>query len=175
MRDTVTRRRTAFTTPRLLDATDTDFATSVEAYVRELIDFYDQRAHRNRRYYRASGVITILSAAALPLLTILDLHYKSIVISAVGCLVAVSTALKEFYRWDTSWVLLRQTETDLTRAYATYAAAKHSTSGRPDPEAAHKLVGQVLRIREHESQRFFRNLPSPGAVSTQIRRKGSGN
>ncbi|WP_186768066.1 DUF4231 domain-containing protein [Streptomyces qinzhouensis] len=173
MHETGTRRRPASTTPRLLE-TDTDFATSVEVYVRELIDFYDRRAHRNRRFYRASGVVTILSAAALPLLTILDLPYKNVVISGVGCLVAISTALKEFYRWDTSWVLLRQTETDLTRAYATYASAKATAGGRPDPGAAHELVAQILRIREEESLRFFRNLPSPGEVPPQLQRPATG-
>ncbi|MGW1275931.1 DUF4231 domain-containing protein [Streptomyces tsukubensis] len=173
MHETGNRRRPASRTPRLLD-TGADFITSAEAYVRELIGFYDSRARWHRRFYRISGVVTILSAAALPLLTILDLPNKSVVISGVGCLVAISTALKEFYRWDTSWVLLRQTETDLTRAYAAYASAKESGDGPPDPGAAHTLIGQVLRIREEESLRFFRNLPSPVGVPPQLQRPASG-
>ncbi|MER5214135.1 DUF4231 domain-containing protein [Streptomyces sp. NPDC002838] len=173
MNDTGVRRRMAFSTPRWHD-TGGDFTTATEAYVRRVIDFYDSRARWHRRFYRASGVTAILSAATLPLLTILDLPSKSIVISGVGCVVAVTTALKEFYRWDTSWVLLRQTETDLTRAYTAYASAKESAT-QPDPRAAHTLLHQVLRIREQESLRFFRNLPSPAELTPQPPRPPAGS
>lgn len=165
MNDSGARRRRTFSTPRWHD-TGVDFTTAAEGYVRQVIDFYDSRARWHRRFYRASGVAAILGASSLPLLSVLDMAGKTVIVSGVGCLVAVTTALKEFYRWDTSWVLLRRTEADLTLAYTAYTAAKEP-GAPPDPRAAHALLHQVLRIREEESLRFFRNLPSPVGPAPQ--------
>jgi hypothetical protein len=52
----------------------------------------------------------LLVGAGLPVLTNLDYPGKATVISLAGMVIAVFTGLHAFYRWDQSWILLRNTE-----------------------------------------------------------------
>ncbi|MGK5732166.1 DUF4231 domain-containing protein [Streptomyces sp. URMC 124] len=139
------------------------FTAAAEQYVLEVIDFYDVRAAWHRRLYRLSGALVILVGTALPVLTALDFPGKSAAIAGAGLLVAATTALKSFYRWDVSWILLRETEIELTRVYLAWRAGA-SAPDRSDgsPRSAHALLDAVFRIRGRESSEFFKNLPDPG-------------
>jgi hypothetical protein len=63
-----------------------------------LRSFYDVRADWHRRCDRLSGILVILTAASLPVLTSLEYPGKSLTISLVGMLVAALTGLRAFYR-----------------------------------------------------------------------------
>ncbi|MFF4218524.1 DUF4231 domain-containing protein [Streptosporangium nondiastaticum] len=151
-----------FSAPRWRNS-DKGFTAATERYVLEVIDFYDIRATWHRRFYRLSGALVILAGAALPVLTALDFTGKSAAISGTGFLVAVTTAMKSLYRWDVSWILLRETEVELTRVYLQWCAGGLGPDGTDGPaRSANALLDAVFKIRRRESSEFFKNLPDPG-------------
>ncbi|WP_179079667.1 DUF4231 domain-containing protein [Streptomyces rectiverticillatus] len=145
------------------------FTAAAERYVLDVIDFYDVRAGWHRRLYRLSGAVVILVGAALPVLTALEFPGKSVAISGAGFLVAITTALKGLYRWDVSWILLRETEIELTRVYLAWRAGGLGPE-RSDgaSRSAHSLLDAVFRIRDRESSEFFKNLPDPGPAPQPV-------
>ncbi|MFF7725170.1 DUF4231 domain-containing protein [Streptomyces sp. NPDC008001] len=151
-----------FSAPRWRNS-EAGFTDAAERYVLEVIDFYNVRAAWHRRFYRLSGAVVILVGAALPVLTALDFPGKSGAISAAGFLVAITTALKSLYRWDVSWILLRETEIELTRVYLQWRAGGIGPDrGDASSRSANALLDEVFRIRRRESSQFFKNLPDPG-------------
>ncbi|UCM88817.1 DUF4231 domain-containing protein [Streptomyces marincola] len=137
-----------------------NIAASAEQYVLDVIAFYDRRARWHRRLYRFSGTVIILAGAALPLLTTLDFPGRDGTIAGVGSLVAVTTALRALYRWDVSWVLLRDTEIQLTHTYLAWRTRADRGQDAPAP-APEELLERIYRIRRSESSEFFKNLPDP--------------
>lgn len=150
------------------DPDSPSFAATAEDYVRRIRDSYDGRASGHRRYYRASGMLVIVAGASLPLLTTLDYQHKSLVISLVGVLVSVVTALRAFYRWDHMWSLLRFTEFSISGAYwkwrgviADSLDAEDETTVAANREATIRLLEEISEIRRNEATSFFRDLPFP--------------
>ena len=146
-----------------------DFVASAERYVVGVIGFYDSRARWTRRFYRSTGVVTILTGASLPLLTTLSFTGKSVAVSAAGCLVALTTALRAFYRWDHSWTMQRQTEMEITHEYLAWKAECATVE---DPavraEKTSALLERVFTLRQIESAEYFRSLSEP-TVPAQAR------
>jgi uncharacterized protein DUF4231 len=141
-----------------------DFPAAAESYALRLRRVYDLRATWHRRLYRFSGIVVILAGAGLPLLVSLDYPAKDGAVSTAGVLVAVVTALRAFYRWDQSWILLRKTETAITSALWAWRARAPGT----DHEAATELVRRVFDIRAFEAESFFKDLAFPAQKSLDL-------
>jgi hypothetical protein len=143
---------------------DVEFPGAVEDYVLRVRDFYDSRARWHRRLYRLSTVLVILIGASLPLAASLDYPHKALWLGILGVAVAAITALRSFYHWDQFWVLLRTTETSITRAYLEWKASTQEVSDSdPGAVAARKksagdLVDRIFNIRGNEAETFFRAL-----------------
>lgn len=141
---------------------------SIEQYATEVIAFYDVRARWHRRLYRTSAMLIILAGASLPLLTTLDFPGQEGTVAGVGFLVAVTTALRALYRWDTSWVLLRDTEIELTEAYLAWKVGQSDADAPTDPaRSARGLLERIMQIRRLESSEFFKSLPDATTIGTQ--------
>lgn len=165
-----------FRPPRLKDLPDpaeVGFPAAAEAYVLRVRDFYDARAWWNRRLYRLSGILVILVGATLPMLSALDYAYKEVTVSLAGVVIAVVTSLRTFYRWDQSWVLLRNTEIVLSNAYLAWKGSAEETMEATDErqrlarnQAAIALITKVSTIRQGEAESFFKDLsyPQPGVT-----------
>ncbi|MGR6964177.1 DUF4231 domain-containing protein [Geodermatophilus sp. URMC 61] len=143
-----------------------DFVAQAERYFLRVRAFYDSRARWHRHFYRISGILLILLGGALPLIASGTFTGKDVIVSAVGFVVAAITALRGFYRWDSSWVLLRGTEMALTKRYLEWKALQ---GGVTDPallrEEARQLLADLGTIRENESKAFFKDLPAlPGTT-----------
>ena len=151
---------------RLPDPGDVGFPQAVESYLIRLRTFYNSRAIWHRRFYRFSGVLVILVGATLPLAASLDYANKELLISVLGVAVSIVTALRTFYRWDHSWILLRGTELAITTAWWDYCAAVDATAEGSDEharrEAARALVQALTEIRRGESELFFKDITFPG-------------
>jgi hypothetical protein len=80
-----------------------------------------------------------------------------------GVLVAVVTALRAFYRWDQSWILLRKTEMAITSALWEW----RGRSGE-DHEAAIALLTRVDDIRKFEAESYFSDLAFPAQKSLDV-------
>lgn len=136
------------------------FSAQAEAYVLRVRAFYDSRARWHRRFYRLSGIIVIVLGGALPLIAASEWSNSDLLVSVTGFTVATVTALRGFYRWDSSWVLLRATELAITRRYLRWKAEQDgSGAAGADRERAAALLWDMLSLRENESKNFFKDLP----------------
>lgn len=165
------RRRLGFRQPypEMLPDPDTlgGYPKAVETYLFRLRYFYHSRASWHRRFFRFSGITVVLIGAFLPLLTTMSYAGKDLVVSLLGVVIAALTALRAFYRWDQSWILLRGTERNITGAWWDYQA--RVTAIRSDGadaaserhEAARALAELLLDIRQEEADFFFKELRFP--------------
>ncbi|MFD4668940.1 DUF4231 domain-containing protein [Lentzea sp. NPDC058450] len=141
---------------------------TADAYGQWLRTFYDARAHWHRRFYRLSGTLVIVVGAALPVPTSLDYPGKALTISLAGLLVAGLTGLRAFYRWDQSWVLLRNSEMAVTAAYLEWKATPGNFPASDEPEqravqekAASAFIDRLGELRKLEATRYFKDLAFP--------------
>jgi hypothetical protein len=101
--------------------------------------------------------VVILIGAALPLMATLSYAHKDFVVSLMGVMIAALTALRGFYRWDQSWILLRNTEMAINRAWWDYRAKGDDERH----ESAHALAELLLDIRTQEAEVFFKDMKFP--------------
>jgi len=132
--------------------------------VLRLRQIYDLRATWHRRRYRFSGILVILAGAGLPLLVTVDYAGKDLVVAITGVLVALVTALRAFYRWDQSWILLRKTEMAITSALWEWRGRRSGD----DRAAAVELLTCVDDIRKYEAESFFKDLAFPAQKSVDV-------
>ncbi|MFI6099878.1 DUF4231 domain-containing protein [Lentzea sp. NPDC051213] len=147
---------------------------AADAYGSWLRSYYDVRAKWHRRFYRLSGMLVIFVGAALPLLTSLDYPSKTVTISVAGVVVAGLTGLRAFYRWDQSWILLRNSEMAVTAAYLAWKTtpgncpAADAQAPTPEQEkAANVFIEKLVELRQHESTSYFKNMAFPAVNGTQ--------
>lgn len=158
--DTLRRAHMTYRTPNfknLPDIPTEGLLKFAEEYAQRIRQFYDSRAQWHRRLYRFSGIMVIFAGALLPLLAALNYSHKTITISLVGVFVSLVTALRAFYHWDQGWVLLRQTEFNISGAYWEWKGK----NPHPDDKAASELLLKIIQIREREAESFFKNLTFP--------------
>ncbi|MGW1677699.1 SLATT domain-containing protein [Saccharopolyspora sp. NPDC002376] len=147
---------------------DADYPAAVEAYVLRLHRFYDWRARWHRRFYRSSGIMLILIGAGMPVLAGFDYPGKPLLLSVAGFVIAGLTALRSFYSWDQSWVLLRSAERAIGHAYLTWRGTEAWSSGSPGGQSDHdrrraalRLLEKVVEIQENEAEAYFKGLAWP--------------
>ncbi|MFF2330920.1 MULTISPECIES: DUF4231 domain-containing protein [unclassified Streptomyces] len=152
-----------------LNVADDELDSTVELYVQELRHFYDARARWHRRGHRFSGIVVIIIGALLPLLATSQFAHKELVLSLVGVTISTVTALRSFYRFDQSWILLRNTEIAISHAYLKWKLARHGSADEPySPERreadTRALIDMIMGIRRDEAESFFNELPTPQSV-----------
>ncbi|GAA3475835.1 DUF4231 domain-containing protein [Streptomyces yanii] len=153
-----------------LNVADDELDAAVERYVQKLRHFYDARARWHRRGHRFSGIVVIITGALLPLLATSQFAHKELVLSLVGVAISAVTALRSFYRFDQSWILLRNTEIAISHAYLKWKIARLGTAGER-PSAEHReadtraLIDMIMGIRRDEAESFFNELPTPQPVT----------
>jgi len=141
----------------------------VDADVRPLRARYRRRADRHKFFFRLSGLVTVLLGGSLPLLAGADFDHRDGTLAGVGVAVAVLTGLREFYRWDEMWSLLRRTENALTdellrwdlRISRSRQASPASAAARYCYTATEDLLTATRAIRDAEADRFFGGLRTP--------------
>lgn len=148
--------------PALPDPTALGYPKAVEDYLFRVLASYHSRASWHRRFYRVSGTLVILIGAGLPLVATQSYPHKDLIVSILGVAMAALTALRGFYRWDLSWMLLRGTERTITGVWWDY----HAQIGKSDDdgdrhEAACWLAERLLEIRAQEAESFFKDMQFP--------------
>lgn len=105
-------------------------------------------ARRHRRWFRLTGVLTIVFSVALPALTSTSFDSRNTVISVVAVVVAGLSGLRAFYQWDQSWKLYRSQEVALV-ALLTRWRLDMMRLLKADPkdadDQAHALTLDILR------------------------------
>jgi hypothetical protein len=151
----------------LPDINGKGLVAAADEYAVRLRQYYNSRATWHRVFHRASGILIILAGAGLPVLTNLDYPGKATVISLAGMLVAVLTGLHAFYRWDQSWILLRNTEGAVTAAYWAWCASLPKDGDGTDKDTVDKttaFLASLGQIRTQEATTFFENVALPTAT-----------
>lgn len=153
-----------------LNVADDTFDAAVERYVQHLRHFYDVRARWHRRGHRACGIVVIVTGAALPLLATSQFAHKELFLSLAGVAISAVTALRSFYRFDQSWVLLRNTEIAISHAYLKWKIVRRGAGNEPSsPERretdTRALIDMIMGIRRDEAESFFNELPMPQPVT----------
>lgn len=162
-----TKRGRVFGKPRWDDTDGTSVAESVEAYVRTCISHYDRRAKWHRRLFRLSGLLSILIGAGLPVITAFTFREKNLAIALAGYIVAIATGMRGFYRWDSSWVLLRQTEISIAREYRMWRITSATMKPADRDLAAQELMDRVDVLRAKEAVEYFDGMPEVGAAAAK--------
>ncbi|MFD4761178.1 DUF4231 domain-containing protein [Streptomyces sp. NPDC058439] len=149
-----------------LNVADDELDSAVERYAQQLRYFYDVRARWHRRGHRLSGIAVIITGALLPLLATSQFAHKELILSLVGVSISAVTALRSFYRFDQSWILLRNTEIAISHAYLKWKIARLGAAGEPySPEHretdTRALIDVIMGIRRDEAESFFNELPTP--------------
>lgn len=164
---------TSTSAPR--DAAQTQVATIcrqiVDSEVRPLRGRYRRRASRHRLYYRCSGLAILLFGVSLPLLAGLHFNHRDVILSIVSVALAALTGLREFYRWDEMWSLLRRTENAISHELLRWELAISSAVPSADPKqapraccaATEELLAAVRTIQEAEADSFFGGMRFPQA------------
>lgn len=143
------------------------YPAAVETYALRLRSFYNSRATWHRRFFRLSGIIVIVVGAGLPLLVTLDYPGRDLIISIAGVVVAGVTALRAFYRWDQSWILLRNTERAITAAWWEWhskldvVGSGEDASSQEQREVTRAFAQKLVDIRKREADWFFADLAFP--------------
>lgn len=147
---------------------------TADAYGAWLRSFYDSRARWHRRFYRMSGMLVILAGASLPVLTNLDYPGKTVTISLSGVVVAGLTGLRAFYRWDQSWILLRNTELAVTAAYLEWKTTPGNFPAVDDVDAkelqgkaACAFIDKLGELRQREATMYFKDMAFPNMDSSK--------
>jgi len=143
----------------------------VVASIVALHDWYERRARWHRRWFRLSGVATISLSAALPLLAGLHFQGKDTLIGSVGVTIAVVAGLRNFYKWDHLWGVLRRSAFELAflidrwRLETAMLEGLASENATPRLEAiTARLLADANAVRERESTNYFASLEFPSAA-----------
>jgi hypothetical protein len=137
-----------------------------------LRDAYKARAANHRRWFRVSGILIIVLSATLPLLAGADFDGKNVVIGVIGVAVAVVAGLRNFYKWDHLWGVLRRSAFELDFLLAQWRLdvaniACDRKQKAAKMEAIRKrtadLAAAANEVRERESSGYFTSLSFPGA------------
>jgi hypothetical protein len=136
--------------------------------IEDLSKKYRARAKWHKIWFWLSGVLVISLSATLPLLAGLEFGRKDLTLGIFAVVIAGLTALRNFFHWDQSWSLLRQTDfelTELARAWRLEkeAALREPTSEQPNllDQITHKFLEDAQSVRRAESAAFFGRLSFP--------------
>jgi len=160
----------AFSPPsfhQITEIADGDYFAAARAYALRLRRYYDARARWHRRFYRLSGIMVIVGGSALPVVTTRNLANKDLIVSLIGVAISALTALRSFYRWDESWILLRKTEIEISGIYFDWRVKydqESSSSNGPSGklyEITSEMVTALAKARNNEANSFFKNLSFP--------------
>ena len=129
-------------------------------------------ARRHRRWFRLTGVLTIVFSVSLPALTATDFSGRNAAISVIAIAVAGLSGLRAFYQWDQSWQLYRSQELALEALLTRWQLdmLRIVRSAAPDADdQAHALTMDVLN-EAYESGRselsdFFSAIAWPQKAS----------
>jgi hypothetical protein len=129
-------------------------------------------ARRHRRWFRLTGILTILFSVSLPAITATNFTDRNAVISVLAVGVAGLSGLRVFYQWDQSWQLYRSQELVLLSLLTRWqmGMTRIVKSAAPDgDEQAHALTLEILNeayeTGRSELSDFFAGIAWPQKAS----------
>ena len=127
------------------------------ARLNDQIDWYDQSSAKNQKWFKRLRLLEIVAAAIIPFLAgiITNVPYNSVVIGALGVVIAVSAGLSTLYKFHENWIEYRTTSETLKHEKFLYRA---KCSPYDADDAYCKLVQRVESLISKENTQWARHV-----------------
>jgi uncharacterized protein DUF4231 len=133
------------------------------------INWYDRKSARHKRYFNVFKVVTMVAAAAIPVLTALPLADKlSLPLAAtLGASIVVIEGIQQLYQLQTNWILYRSTCESLKHEKYLFLASAGPYAAAQNP---HSLLAE--RIESLVSQEHAKWATTREQASGKHRQNG---
>jgi hypothetical protein len=122
----------------------------------ENLEWYSARSTRNKTWFQTLKVLTIVSAALIPVLSTSGIPHGSQVAAGLGVLIAIIESMQQLKQYHDNWINYRATEEALKHERYLYLARAGPYRGIDSPQTL--LAERVEGIVSQEEK---------GWVSTQ--------
>jgi len=119
------------------------------------IDWYDKKSQTNQKWFKRLRLLEIVAAAIIPFLAGIgtNVPYNSVIIGALGVIIAVSAGLSSLYKYHENWIEYRTTSETLKHEKYLYQA---KCSPYDNDDAFCKLVQRVEGLISKENTQWSR-------------------
>jgi hypothetical protein len=119
----------------------------VQARLAEELAWYDTRARKNQRWYRAIKVLQLIAAALVPVMA--GIGASAWITGGLGSLIVVLEGVQQLYQFQEHWIAYRTTWEGLRREQHLYEArgGDYATAASPPTLLAERV--EALVAREH--------------------------
>lgn len=119
------------------------------------IDWYDGKSQTNQKWFKKLRLLEIVAAAIIPFLAGIgaNIPYYSIIIGALGVIIAVSAGLSALYKYHENWIEYRTTSETLKHEKYLFQA---KCSPYDNDDAFCKLVQRVEGLISKENTQWSR-------------------
>jgi Protein of unknown function (DUF4231) len=140
-----------------------DQPDAVLTYVDEQMSYYERAAGRAQKAFRIGRLITLITAAAIPICALLN--FSPLLTAALGALIAVLEGTQQIFQFHENWLNYRSTAEALRRERLLYTSgagpyAEAESAGR---SAATLLAERVVALTTEE-QAKWRTVAERAAV-----------
>jgi hypothetical protein len=138
------------------------------ARLEDQIDWYDSKSISHQIWYRRLKVISIASAALVPLFSSLDGY--AVLAGGLGVVVVIVEGLQHVNQHHENWIRYRATCENLRREKYLYLAGAGGYEGMTDEQALRQLAAQVESVLSREGGDWLqlrRSLDQKTAGSAQ--------
>lgn len=73
------------------------------------INWYNRKSSKNQKMYKGLQLASIVVAASIPFISLLEFQCVKYAIGAMGVLLAVFTAMSSLYKYQENWIAYRTT------------------------------------------------------------------
>jgi len=119
------------------------------ARLEDQIDWYDRKSISHQIWYRRLKVISIASAALVPLFSSLDGY--AVLAGGLGVVVVIVEGLQHVNQHHENWIRYRATCENLRREKYLYLAGAGGYERMTDEQALRQLAAQVESVLSRES------------------------
>ncbi len=119
------------------------------------IDWYSKKSQTNQKWFKGLRLLEIVAAAVIPFLAGIGtkLPYYSVIIGALGVIIAVSAGLSALYKYHENWIEYRTTSETLKHEKYVFQTKCSPYNGE---DAFSRLVQRVEGLISKENSQWSR-------------------
>ena len=112
------------------------------------IDWYNRKSMKNQKMYKRLQLVSIIVAACIPFISLVDIPFLKYAVGAMGVLLAVFTAMTSLYKYQENWIAYRTTCESLIKEKYLYTTGTTPYDGK---NAFNLLVKRVENLLSQEN------------------------
>jgi Protein of unknown function (DUF4231) len=117
------------------------------------INWYSQKSSLNQRRYKSLKVLTIASAAVIPVVTTANVPHGSSIAAGLGVLIAVAEGVQQLNQYNPNWTSYRATSEALKHEKFLYLARAGPYRSAENPAAS--LAERVEALVSQEGAKWL--------------------